>query len=156
MDIHRFEARLVRPEAAGAWTYVVVPFDVETAFATKSRVPVRGDINGCDFRSSLLPQSGGKYLLVVNRVIRDLIGAQAGDPVNVTLTRDDEPRDVEVPDDLAEALEASGEAAERFARMSYSHRKEYVDWIESAKKAETRQTRIAKAIALIAGGARLK
>ncbi|WP_167859175.1 YdeI/OmpD-associated family protein [Paenibacillus cymbidii] len=156
METYRFEVTLVRPEAVGAWTYVVIPFDVESAFAVKGRVSVCGDINGCAFRSSLLPQGNGSFFMVVNRAIRDRIGAAAGATVSVTLMRDDGPRDVETPDDLAEALEANGEAAERFARMSYSHRKEYVDWIESAKKAETRQSRISKAVGMIAGGTRLK
>ncbi len=55
-------------------------------------------------------------------------------------------RFVAVPEDLQHALNASRVAAERFANLAYSHRKEFVDWINGAKKAETRASRIAKTV----------
>ncbi|MBI1386959.1 MAG: bacteriocin-protection protein [bacterium] len=53
-----------------------------------------------------------------------------------------------VPEDFMLALK-EGEMLERFEAMPPSHRKEYLDWIEQAKKPETRKNRIAKAVTMI-------
>jgi len=63
----------------------------------------------------------------------------------VTVERDDAPRTVTVPADLAAALDAAGRSA-AFDALSYSHQREYVDWIEEAKRADTRARRIAKTV----------
>jgi len=68
--------------------------------------------------------------------------------------RDDEPRVVEVPGDLAQALERKPGLREFFDSLSYTHRKEYVRWIEEAKRAETRANRIEKALVLLSEGTR--
>ena len=64
---------------------------------------------------------------------------------------DDEPRVVEPPADFAAALAASPAAAAAFTALSYSHQRRHVLAIEGAKAAETRQRRIDKAIAQLAG-----
>jgi uncharacterized protein YdeI (YjbR/CyaY-like superfamily) len=69
--------------------------------------------------------------------------------VQVELALDDTPRTVAVPADLEAALARTRAQAEPFAKLSYSHKKELVDWIESAKKPETRANRIEKALAMI-------
>ena len=63
---------------------------------------------------------------------------------------DTEPREVDVPADLEAALDAEAKAA--FERMSYTHRKEYAEWIEEAKRPETRERRVAKAVEMIREG----
>ena len=70
----------------------------------------------------------------------------------VELERDDEPRVVDLPADLTGALEGNARAGEAFERLSYWHRKEYVDWIEEAKREETRRRRIASALTMLAEG----
>lgn len=154
--MHSFETRLIRPDMAGTWTYLEVPFDVEHVFGTKARIPVQGTVDGCPFRSSLMPQGDGRFILVINQTIRERIGKANGDTVSVTLDRDDAPREAEVPDDLALALDNDPEAGDQFREFSYSKQKEYVDWILSAKKAETRQSRIEKALIKIRNKERLK
>jgi hypothetical protein len=155
-QIVHFHADLYRPDAPGTWTYVTVPFDVEATYGTKSRIPVKGTIDGCAFRSSLMPQGGGAFILVVNNEIREQIGKQAGDPVTVTVEPDSAARTVDIPADLADRLAAHPKAQESFAGYSYSYQKEYVDWINSAKKAETRAARIEKAMGMLADNKRLK
>ena len=61
------------------------------------------------------------------------------------MRRDDEPRTIALPADLATALEAAGLSA-AFERFSHSHRKEYVQAVEAAKRPETRAARIAKTL----------
>lgn len=151
-----FQANLYRPDAPGTWTYVEFPFSVEEKFGVKGRVPVKGEINGVKFRSSLMAQGGARHILVVNSVIRKAINAEAGEQVDIRLEKDDDDREVTVPDDLTAALLDNDEARHFFEQMSYSSRKEYCDWIESAKKAETRISRIEKAVEKLSVGLRLK
>jgi uncharacterized protein YdeI (YjbR/CyaY-like superfamily) len=65
---------------------------------------------------------------------------------------DTEPRRVRVPRDLPEALAEDPAASAAFKRMSFTHRREYVDWFEEAKRPETRARRIAKTVARVHKG----
>jgi len=58
-------------------------------------------------------------------------------------------RGAEVPEDFEEALRGNAQAWANFQRMAPSHRKRYLLWIAGAKKAETRQRRVAEAVVLI-------
>ncbi len=69
---------------------------------------------------------------------------------------DTEPRAVTVPSDLQAALLQHAEAAALFEKLAYSHKKEYVDWIESAKRAETRASRVEKAVSMVVERKRVK
>jgi uncharacterized protein YdeI (YjbR/CyaY-like superfamily) len=73
----------------------------------------------------------------------------AGDEVDVDVELDTAPREVDVPADLAAALDAEPAARVRFDALPYSHRKEHVRAVEEAKAPETRQRRIAKAVAML-------
>jgi hypothetical protein len=140
--MERFDAVL---EATGKTaTFVRVPLDVRAVFG-RARPPVRGSIDGAPFRSTVAVY-GGEYFIPVNRKLREASGASAGDTVTVELELDKEPRLVEAPADLRRALDADPEAAAAFERLSYSHRKEWVEWIEEAKRVETRARRLARAV----------
>ena len=111
---------------------------------------MKGTINGLAFRNTALPMGDGTHYLVVGKEIRDQIHATQGDIVSVFLELDLEERQVLIPDDLAKALDDNPQVKSTFEKLSYSHQKEYVDWIQGAKKAETRQSRIEKAILRLA------
>jgi uncharacterized protein YdeI (YjbR/CyaY-like superfamily) len=72
--------------------------------------------------------------------------------VHVELAFDDTPRTVEVPADFEAALKDAPVEKTTFTALSYSHKKEYVDWITGAKKIETRQSRIEKSVAMLQAG----
>jgi hypothetical protein len=135
-------------------TALEIPFDVEEAFGGR-RVPVRGTINGFPFRSTLAPMGGCTYL-GVNRKLRDGAAVQAGEVVDVVLERDDEPRVVEAPSDLAAALASDPAADAVWQRLSYTHRREYVEWVEEAKREETRLRRIGRTVELVSDGKPLR
>jgi hypothetical protein len=59
-----------------------------------------------------------------------------------------------LPADLAKAIGKSAAAKKTSATLAPSHVREYADWIESAKKPETRAARIAKAVEMLAAGQR--
>ena len=151
-----FTAKLVRPEGSGTWTYLTVPLDVEEVFGERGRVAVRGTIDGQPFRGSLMPHGDGRHFVVVNKSLRTAIGKEAGDTVRVQLEIDDQPRVLDLPTELSAALAAHEAALAEFDQLSYSHRKEFVDWIEGAKKPETRDRRALKAVEMVSAGKSLK
>ena len=136
-------------ESAGGGGHVVeIPFDVQTAFGVK-RPPVRGSVNGAPFRSTVAVY-GGRSLLGLNRELREAAGVAAGDTVTIEIERDDEPRTVELPADLRAALD--DDVLRFFESLSYTHRREYVRWIEDAKREETRRRRVGRAAELLRDG----
>lgn len=148
-DRHTFEAAIEQGGGGGA--YVTIPFDVEAAFG-KKRVPVRVTIDGAPYRGLLVRMGGEHHILPVLKEIRARIGKQAGDRVEVTVQEDTEPKVVVPPADFAAALEAAPGAAAFFDGLAYTPRKEYVQWIESAKREQTRRDRVAKAVEMLAAG----
>jgi hypothetical protein len=147
-----FTSTLKRPDGVGTWTFLDIPPEVMAAFGKKGQVKVRGTVNGHPFRGSALPHGDGTHYLVVNKSIREAIGATQGDSVQVSMQVDLEERKVDLPEDLALALQANPASQAIFEKLSYSHQKQYVEWIESAKQAATRQDRISKTIAKLPEG----
>jgi hypothetical protein len=154
--MRKFEAVLERPEGTGTWTYLVLPFDTGKEFGTRSQVRVKGTVDGQPYRSTLLPTGEGGHFLVVKKDIRNAICKEAGEAVEVTMEPDSEPRSVSVPKDLLMAIEGDARAKEAFQKMAHSHQKAYIDWIENAKRKETRDNRIRKAVAMIPKGSRVR
>ena len=113
-------------------------------------------INGYPFRSTALPMGDGTHYLVVGKELRDHITAKQGDTVKVELEVDTAERTVDIPEELMQALAGHPPAAEAFEKMTYSHKKEWVNWILSARQAETRLRRAKKAANLIAQGKNLR
>ncbi|HEY9404561.1 MAG TPA: YdeI/OmpD-associated family protein [Pyrinomonadaceae bacterium] len=146
----RFRMLLEKHETSEA-TVITIPFDVPATFGTRARVPVSGTINGFPYRSSIVPM-GGKFILVVNRELRAGANAKSGDTVSVTLERDDEPRIITPPADLARALRANRTAQAAWDKLSYTHQKEHARAVEEAKRPETRVRRIEKAVEQLAEG----
>lgn len=149
---HKFEVRLMSKGPGGAWTYFSVPFDVQDAFGTKARVSVKGTINGHPFHNSLMPEGDGTHSMMVSKELQAGAKAHPGDLVQVSLELDTTERTVEVPEDLHRALRAAPTAASFFDELTYSQKKEYVDWICSAKQATTKSNRIGKAIEMLLAG----
>lgn len=143
--------RAVIEQSGSGGAYVSVPFDVEAAFGRK-RVPVRASIEGEPYRGTLVRMGGPDHILIVLKEIREKIGKQPGDEVEVSVEEDLEPRVVEIPPDLAAALQADPAAREFYDRLSYTHRKEYVRWVEEAKREQTRSDRVAKTLEMLKAG----
>jgi len=140
--MQEFRAPIVAADRGGA--YVVVPATVVDALGGGGRVPVRATFDGVEYRGSIASM-GGEKVLGVLKAIRDQLGKVPGDAVVVTVARDDAPRTVTVPSDLGAALTAAGRRA-AFDALSFSHQREYVEWIDDAKRAETRARRITKTV----------
>src|SRR5713226_1616523 len=156
MARYKFEALLERPQGAGTWTYLALPLDQEKALGTSSRVPVQGTIDGVRFRSSLLPNGAGGHFMVVKKEIRDMIGKSAGVRVTVSMELDSAPREVIMPEVVLRALLRNKKANEFFKSLSQSHKKAYIQWVESAKKDETKAKRVGKMIEMLLGSHTLR
>jgi hypothetical protein len=115
------------------------------------RFPVRATVDGYTWRTSVA-RMRGEFLVGLNREVRTAAGVEAGDTVSVTLALDTELREVEVPDALAEALAGDEAARVAFDRLAFTHRKEFARWIAEAKRDETRQRRVTKALEMLHGG----
>lgn len=133
-------------DAGGGGVFVNIPFDVNEVYGTRGRVKVKATIDGIHYRGSIMNMGTGCHILGILKEIRKKIGKEIGDYVSIVLEEDTEPRVVEIPDYFSDALNSFPDAKIIFENYSYSHKKEYIDWISSAKKPETRLSRIKKAI----------
>jgi hypothetical protein len=136
---------------SGGKTGIVVPPEALEQLGAGQRPPVHVDVNGHQYRRTVAVM-GGQHMIGVSAAVRTAAGLSAGDPLRVTLTLADTPREVEVPDDLAAALAADERAGTFFAGLSNSLQRFHVDSVNGAKTAETRQRRIDKAVALFRSG----
>jgi hypothetical protein len=146
---HTFTAVIL--DAGGGGAFVEVPFDVEAAFGSK-KPRVKAVIEGVPYRGLLTRMGGERHILIILKSIREQVGRSFGDEVKITVEADTEPRVVEVPADLKRAFKAEKEAKSFFDKLSYTHQREYVNWINEAKKPETRQARILKTIGMLKKG----
>jgi hypothetical protein len=144
----KFKAKLAARGPNGAWVFLEIPFNVEQAFGSKARVRVRGTVNGFAFQNSLLPQGDGTHAMAFSKELQAGARAGAGDQVSVSMEVDQSERIVAVPEELSQSL-AAAKATAAFDALSYSHRKEFADWVASAKQAETRERRAQKSVAMV-------
>ena len=126
---HEFEAVLEAGDGDGG-VFVVVPFSVPEVFGTKGRVPVQVTFDGYPYQGSLKPLGDGHHSLHVLKQIRKAVDKTIGDTVRVTLSRDVVERKMEAPADLAKQLATNPAAAAYFAKLAYTHQREFVRWLE--------------------------
>jgi hypothetical protein len=131
-------------------TGIEVPPTVVEALDVGKRPPVRVTLREHTYRTTVA-RMGGRFLIPVSAEVRTAAGVTAGDELDVGIELDDAPRTVEVPADLAAAVAAEPAAAEAWAGLSYTHRKEWVRSVEDARKPETRQRRVQAAVDQLRG-----
>jgi hypothetical protein len=148
--VDRFSAVLGGEE--GQRPTIVLPFDARERYG-RARAPVRGTVNGAAFRTTVAVYSG-VHLIGFNKEVRARAGIEIGDEVIIELERDDEPREVDAPPELEQALAASSKARAAYEKLSYTHRREYAEWIAGAKRQETRERRAARALGMLEAGER--
>jgi hypothetical protein len=146
MKRYRFEAAIQRSTGWGA--FVLFPHDVQAEFHIKGRVPVRARFGGLAYTGSLMPSATGYHRLSVPRKICTQLGKAPGDLIRVELWQDDEPRTVEMPEEFVRLLRKERMLA-KFEGLSVSRRKEYRNWLLTAKREDTRSRRMIKALAYL-------
>lgn len=149
MKTYKFTARIEAASSNGACVFF--PFDVEKEFGSKGRVPVKASFDGVPYTGSMVKYGNPQHMLPILKGIRERIGKSPGDMVEVEVRRDGDERTIEVPPELAKLLKKEKLLAV-FDKLSYTHRKEYCRWINDAKREETRQNRLAKAMEMLKSG----
>lgn len=136
---------LEKIQEKGGWTYVLIKGIVGDPHKPFRYLRVKGNID--DFpivQYNLMPMGEGVLFLPIKAEIRKKINKDVGDKVKVVLYLDDSP--LQIPDDVQLCLNDDAAIKYRFEKLSPSHKKEYIDYINEAKKIETRVNRIAKMI----------
>jgi len=123
---------------------IQVPDEVIEKLGAGKQPLVRVTINKYTYRSAVAVM-GGKYMISFNPEHRKAAGIQGGEEANVTLELDLEPRTVEIPPDLKDAL-IKANALDAFEKSAPSMKKEYVRQVQEAKAQETRARRITKIV----------
>jgi hypothetical protein len=156
MTSRTFLADIQSAGPKGSWTNFHTPFNTSEVFGKKGRVPVIMLAAGHTFRTSIFPEPDGTGYIQFNKVMQQETGLNAGDQVEVTLTLDPEPRELETPKDLEMLICKNPDAQIYWEKLAYSHKKVYLLWIDAAKQPETRARRIQKAVLNLAVGKNLK
>jgi Domain of unknown function (DUF1905)/Bacteriocin-protection, YdeI or OmpD-Associated len=151
MKKYKFKAKIEEASVGTGGAYVLFPYDVQAEFGTKGRVAVKATFNGAEYSGSLVKYGNPQHMLGVLKAIREEIGKGPGDTIEVVVWKDEAERVVAIPAAFKALLKKEGLLA-GFEKLSFTHRKEYVRWIEEAKKEETRQRRTEKAIAMLKKG----
>lgn len=133
--------------------FVEFPFSTEELFGKKGQVKIKAVFDEkVEYRGSLAKMKSECHILGLTQEIRNKLNKTFGDEVFVSLTEDKEERIVEIAEDIVLLFNENPEAKILFDKMSYTHRKEYIRWIEEAKKTETRENRKLKMIQMILEG----
>jgi hypothetical protein len=132
-------------------TGMEVPDEVVTSLGAGKKPAVQVTVNGHTYRSTIATM-GGRFLLPLSAENRTAAGVAAGDAVEVDVELDTAPRTVEVPADLAAALDADPPVRGRFDALSYSLQRRHVLAVEGARTEATRERRVAAVLAALTEG----
>jgi hypothetical protein len=115
---------------------------------------VEGLINGHSFRATLEPDGNKSHWLKVNMKMREAADVEVGDIVPLEILAVGKEREPRVPVDLRKALAAAAEARAVWSDITLMARRDWIHWITSAKRSETRARRIHNACEMLAAGKR--
>jgi Domain of unknown function (DUF1905)/Bacteriocin-protection, YdeI or OmpD-Associated len=146
-----FDAVIQPASETGGGAYVSFPFDVVETFGVKGRVPVKVRFDDVLYTGSLVKYGRPEHIMPLLKEIQQKLGKTIGDEVHVTLELDTSERVVELSADMTDALTAA-DLLSRFRGMAFTHQREYARWINEAKRAETRSSRIEKMVEMIGNG----
>ena len=152
--VKKFKAVLENPEKKMDVAFVTVPFNVESEYGTKGQVKVKATFDGYSYRGVLANMGTGCHAILVRKDVRGAIKKSVGDSVIVTLEKDEEERIVEMPKELKSVLSKNKKAKSFFDSLSFTNRKEYAVWIQSAKREETKAKRVKAIIPKLLTGKR--
>ena len=148
---HEFEA-VLEAGYGDAGVFVVVPFSIQEVYGKRGQLPVRVTFDGYPYQGSAVPLGDGHHALLLLKQIRKAIDKTIGDTVRVTMSHDTEVRKMEAPADLAELLATNPKAAAYFDKLAYTHQREFVRWLEGAKRPDTRAHRLAETVEMLGQG----
>jgi hypothetical protein len=152
-----FNARLLRPKESGSgstWAFVVLPHEASAKLPRRGRITISGTINGHGFKALLEPDGQKSHWLRIDENLLQISRARIGDDARFEIMAVEQEPEPEVPDDLAQALEAAPESRATWDATTTIARLDWIHWIASAKQEKTRMKRINDACAMLASGKR--
>jgi hypothetical protein len=153
----RFKSKLLRPADVGSgssWTFLVLPGNASTKLPTRGITTVEGTINGQLFQATLEPDGQKSHWLKVNEKLREAAGAEVGDVVLLEIMPVEKEPEPVIPKDLQKALAAAPQARVAWSDITPVARRDWIHWITSAKRPETRARRVKNACEMLAAGKR--
>lgn len=147
----RLSARLLRPEALD-WAFVLLPRTISETLPRRGRITVEGRLNGHGFRQTLEPDGQLSHWLRVDKCLMQAAGLDFGDTADIELAPLAEEPDPVCPDDLRQALDGAPEALSTWHATTTLARLDWIHWLDSAKQASTRTTRVRTAIDKLRAG----
>ena len=154
----RFKAKLNRPAAGaakvGTWTFLTLPKAASAKLPSRGMTSVEGRINGHPFRATLEPDGNRSHWLKVSRKLREAAAAEAGDVVTLEIAAIRKVPEPRIPADLRQALASAPKARAVWKDITPVARRDWIQWIVSAKRRETRARRVDNACSMLAGGKR--
>lgn len=151
------EAELLRPAKPGeddTWTFLILPQEASGVLPRRGRTTVEGTFNGHPFQATLEPDGQRSHWLKVKQALSDAAGVAPGDTVTLKIKPVIKEPEPAVPADLRDAIVASPAAKATWKATSTIARMDWIHWVTSAKKAETRQRRVKNACEMLASGKR--
>lgn len=152
----RFKAKLLQPETpdGASWCFLLLPSAASAKLPTRSMTTVDGTLQGHPFQATLEPDGAGSHWLKVDRALRETAGALVGDSVALEIAQVVAEPEPAVPADVRTALDAAPAALAQWSSLTPVARRDWIHWITSGKKAQTRERRIASACEMLASGKR--
>ncbi len=152
----RFTTTLLQPAtpAEATWVFLVLPANASGALPTRSMVSVRGRLAGHPLQATLQPDGQGGHWLKLDAALQRAAGVAAGDTVTLEIAPVEVEPEPVVPDDLHAALAAHPAAQATWNDITAVARRDWIFWVTSGKKAETRSKRIATACDMLGSGKR--
>jgi len=149
MEKLSFDAEILDAEIGIDAAYVKIPFDVKAGLGSlRPKVKATFD-RKVIYRGLLVRMQTPFHMLLLRKDVRAELGKKIGDIIHVEIELDIEPRVVEIPDLLQKELDKDPEFKQFFEKLSFTHQKEYVNFITEAKKEETRIRRIEKTVQML-------
>jgi hypothetical protein len=138
----KFTARIEQHEGMDAG-YIIFPYDVKELYGVRGQVKVKAIFDqAVSYRGSLAKMGMPCHVLGITRDIRYQLGKTFGDTIEVVVEQDTDAREVIVPEDVMALLLANPKAKKFYDSLSYTDKKEYIRWIETAQRDETRVRRV--------------
>lgn len=158
-SVIRFTAPLRRPVSSGSetpsWLAIAIPKSQSAKLPSRGMVSVEGTLNGVPFQATLQPDGDGAHWLKVDQPLQKKCGLREDEVVTIELAPVDQEPEPEVPPDLASALESAPKAArDAWNDITPVARRDWIQWVTSGKRAETRTIRIEKTCDMLASGKR--
>ena len=155
-DTIRCRAKLLRPAIPkdASWAFLVLPTAASAKLPTRGMVTVDGLLGGHPFQATLEPDGQGSHWLKVEQALREAAGIAVGDTVQLAFAPVEVEPEPKLPADLRKALAAQPAALASWDDITPVARRDWIHWISSGKKAETRERRIHTACDMLASGKR--